>query len=221
MTDHLNYQDLFENAPIAYFSVSNSGHILNANRKASMLLGYSLEDLLKIPVFHLYADTPDGKIKAQKIFKKFLAGESIQDEELEMQKCDETPIWVSLTMQPVYNSAGQTVESRSIVLDITERKRAQEILQDAERYKVLMETAGAAAHEINQPLTVIVGLSEVLLRTQELPDTYKVNIEQIYNASLRIHKIVGNMKQIQKYATKSYIGENEIVDFKNSTNAPE
>jgi len=81
------------------------------------------------PVSELYADTPEGKEKAPKVFQRFRAGERITDEELQMQKADGTPVWISLTVNAVRDADGQIVESRSMVVDITERKRAEEALR--------------------------------------------------------------------------------------------
>ena len=50
-----------------------------------------------------------------------------------------------------------------LIAEIAERKKAQKALQEAERMRVLAETARAAAHEIFQPLSVVIGHSDLLL----------------------------------------------------------
>ncbi len=120
------YRDLYENAPNAYFAVGADGLIRRCNRRVEELLGCAVEELVGRPVFELYADTPQGKGKASKVFQRFRAGETVTDEELQMQKADGTPMWISLTVNAVRDAQGQVVESRSIVVDITERKRAEE-----------------------------------------------------------------------------------------------
>ena len=120
------YRDLYENAPIACFSVGEDGLIHGHNQRAGELLGYDKGALIGKPVFELYADTPQGKDKALDVFRRFKDGENITDEDLQMQKADGTPLWVSLTVNVVRDANGQVIESRSIVMDITERKRAEE-----------------------------------------------------------------------------------------------
>jgi PAS domain S-box-containing protein len=116
------YLDLYENAPNAYFSIGPDGHIVRCNKKASDLLGYSKEELVGNSVFALYADTPHGKERASNIFVRFQAGETINDEELQMQRSDGTPVWVSLTVNATKDSKGHIIESRSMVVDISKRK---------------------------------------------------------------------------------------------------
>ncbi len=122
------FRDLYENAPNAYFSVGADGLIRRYNKHAGELLGYAVEDMVGRPVFELYANTSQGKEKASRVFQQFQAGEMITDKELQMQKADGTPVWISLTVNVVRDSQGRVVESRSMVVDITRRKQAEEAL---------------------------------------------------------------------------------------------
>jgi PAS domain S-box-containing protein len=134
------FRDLYENAPAAYFSVGADGLIRRCNRRAEDLLGYAPENLVGRPVFDLYADTPQGKRRAWELFQRFRDGEEIRDEELQMQKADGTPIWISLTVNIVRDSAGRVEESRSMAVDISKRKRAEEALRQSEaNYRNLFE----------------------------------------------------------------------------------
>ncbi|MBI5582649.1 MAG: PAS domain S-box protein [Deltaproteobacteria bacterium] len=137
----MRFRDLYENAPNAYFSVGRDGFIRMCNRRAGELLGYPPADLVGRPVTDLYADTPQGKEKAGRILRRFQAGESVRDEELEMQKADGSPLWISLTVDAVRDAQGQVVESRSLVVDITERKRAEALLRQAHQdYEILVNS---------------------------------------------------------------------------------
>jgi len=92
---------------------------------------------------------------------------------------------------------------------------AQQQLVETERLRVLIETSGAAAHEINQPLTAVLGHVELILATH--PQTqYQEDLEFIKEAAKRIQEIVKSMADIQHYRTKNYIGKVNIVDFEAS-----
>ena len=124
------YRDLYQNAPIAYFSVSAAdGLIKESNTAATKLLGYDSEALRQMNVLDLYASTPDGIPKAKEAFSRFLAGEPIHDVELQMKHKDGTPIWISLSVEPVRGRDGSIIEIRSMAIDITTRKRAEEALK--------------------------------------------------------------------------------------------
>ncbi len=122
------FRDLYDNAPNAYFSVGVDGRIRSCNTRAGEMLGYGAEKLVGRPIGELYADTPNGKEKSKKALDRFIAGQKVQDEELQMQKADGTPLWISLTVNAIRDSKGNIVESRSMVVDITDRKQTEEAL---------------------------------------------------------------------------------------------
>jgi len=148
------YRNLYEEAPNAYFSVGTDGRIEQANHSAVELLGYSLDEMIGKPVLNLYADTPNGKARARRVFQSFLAGEDIRPEEMEMCRADGNRLWISLTVRPIHDKEGRVVASRSSVEDITERKRLDQ-LKD--------EFIGLVSHELRTPLTVIGGCLSTLL----------------------------------------------------------
>ncbi len=150
------FRGLYENAPAAYLSVGADGLIHRCNRRAGELLGCAAKELVGRPVFELYADTPQGKEKASKVFQRFRAGGTITDEDLQMQRADGTLVWVSLTVNVVRDESGRVVESRSVIVDITERKRAEEELQQS--FVKLQRT--------------LAGTVNVLVSTIEMRDPY-------------------------------------------------
>jgi PAS domain S-box-containing protein len=128
------FQDLYDNAPSAYFSVGTDGLIRRCNKHAEDLLGYAVEELVGQPVLSLYADTPEGKNLAVEAFERFLAGEIVLDQELQMQRADGRLVWVSLTVNVVRDAQGRVAESRSMAVDITERKRAEAEIESLARF---------------------------------------------------------------------------------------
>ncbi len=119
------YKELYENAPAAYLSISTKGTIISCNNMITQILGYKVSEIIDKPVIKLYADNDFGKPRAKKVFEKFKVGQSTVNEELEMVKKDGTPCWVSLTVFPVKNEDGEIIETRSMVVDINERKIIQ------------------------------------------------------------------------------------------------
>ena len=154
------YRDLYDNAPAAYFTVGTDGRILRANQQAQALLGYSLEDFASLRFQDIYADAPDGKPKARIIFQRFLDGERTIHEELQMRRTDDTIVWVDLSVEPVLGEDGEPVETRSIVLDITERKQLEEQLRQSQKMEAVGQLTAGIAHNFNNRLMVILNTFE-------------------------------------------------------------
>jgi PAS domain S-box-containing protein len=77
--------------------------------------------------------------------------------------------------------------------DITERRRYEERLQQAQRMDAVGRLAGGVAHEVNNQMTVVLGAASFLLRRADLPDWARADIEQIRNAAQRSGDITGQL----------------------------
>ena len=84
---------------------------------------------------------------------------------------------------------------------------------EAEKSRVLAETAGAASHEINQPLTIALGKLDLLLMKLGDESPFLKDVDAIQHAVYRIEDIVKKMGSARKYVTKPYIQGVDIVDF--------
>jgi PAS domain S-box-containing protein len=77
--------------------------------------------------------------------------------------------------------------------DITERRRFEERLQQAQRMDAVGRLAGGVAHEVNNQMTVVLGASSFLLRRPDLPDWARADVEQIRQAAQRSGGITGQL----------------------------
>ena len=93
----------------------------------------------------------------------------------------------------------------------------QNQLLEAERTRVLAETAVAAGHEINQPLTVVIGNAELILTGLIDDDVEQARlVEAIRDEGKRISGIVNKMKATRRYVSKTYVGDTRMIDFETS-----
>jgi signal transduction histidine kinase len=121
---------------------------------------------------------------------------------------------------------GKPVGSLGIFTDLRERvriqgelERAHEELREREKQSLIAELAGAAAHELNQPLTSVIGYAQMLSRLLEgQPDLAK-KAQIIVSEAQRMAEIVRKVGSITKYETKSYVGEARILDLERASGA--
>ena len=98
-----------------------------------------------------------------------------------------------------------------------ELTRAEEQLAEAERRAVIAELAGTAAHQLNQPLTCIVGYTELLLRHLSHDDGNRLFIERIRQEGERMAELVRKIGKINVYETKHYVGKSRIIDLERAS----
>jgi len=94
----------------------------------------------------------------------------------------------------------------------------QKELIDEERLKVLLQMAGATAHELNQPLMVLLGNIELLEMYKSDPEKLSDCVAAIEDAGNRISDIVKKIQTIRNYETKAYPDGSEIISIDQDLN---
>lgn len=122
------YFDLYELAPVGYFTLSEQGLILEANLAAAALLGEARGNLVKRPLSR-FIFPGDNDIYYRQ--RRLLVETGVpQVCELRLVKKDGTPFWARLEATAAQDTAGASVY-RAVMSDINDRKRAEESLQRA------------------------------------------------------------------------------------------
>jgi len=131
----LNYaeavSDLYERAPCGYHSLDADGVFIRINDTELSWLGYSREEIVgKLKFSDLL--TEDSKQVFQARFPQFKVTGEIKDIEFDMRRKDGSLLPVSFSATAAHDASGNFVMSRSIVFDITDRRRAEQELRDSD-----------------------------------------------------------------------------------------
>ena len=128
----VEYEDLYESAPVAYYSIGVDGLVKRANRAAENLSGYSVEELQRLKIFDLYAE--ESRAKAKELFGRMKRGIGWESEEMMYKTKDGQKVYGLLSVSPIKDENGRVKESRSVVVDITQRKKAEEKLKEYQEH---------------------------------------------------------------------------------------
>jgi signal transduction histidine kinase len=101
-------------------------------------------------------------------------------------------IHLEMTTSPIFNDEGEVVASVHIARDITERKQIEEQLIVTDRLASIGEMASGIAHELNNPLTSVIGFSQLLMEGSN-HDDIKEDLNVVYNEAQRAAGIVKNL----------------------------
>ncbi|MCL5996967.1 MAG: diguanylate cyclase [Chloroflexi bacterium] len=126
MESRERYRVLFEHVPVGLYRTSPDGRLIDANPALVQMLGFAdRAALLAMDVANLYADPEDRKHE----FELLKRDGVVQGIELKLRKRDGMLIWVQDFVYAVRDQAGEVLYAEGNLVDITERKLAEEKLR--------------------------------------------------------------------------------------------
>jgi PAS domain S-box-containing protein len=179
------YKSLIENAEDIIFTVDLEGKIGSINKHGlqffrkneNEVLGHSLSDIF----------VPDGLILMLNIKNIIKTGESRQI--IHRVILNNREFWFNTNLRGLIDEKGNIYSVLGIARDITDRKKMEEQSYYTEKLASLGTLAAGVAHEINNPLAVILGFTDILL--EKLPQD-----SQEYDILKTIEKQATNAKRI-------------------------
>ncbi len=93
------------------------------------------------------------------------------------------------------------------------RRQLEEERLQRERLEGVIEMAGAACHELNQPLQTLVGYSHFLLENLPKDSPVFMEVQKIKKSTDQLGEITRKIMHITRYETKEYVGGAKIIDI--------
>ena len=179
-----------ESAEDLIFTVDREGRFQSLNTFTAKFFGGAPEAFVGQHLSSAFPE-PSAANQAKLIAQVHLSGKSIREEfELPL---GERSAWISANFMPVKTETGGVGAILCIARDITETKNLQRQLVNAEKLASLGTLAAGVAHEINNPLGVILGFCELLLRKAENGTQQYEDLKTIERQGLLCKETVENL----------------------------
>ncbi len=154
------YRELFDKASDLIATMDVDGTLTAVNEAFARATGYHRDELIGMPITDLVpTDSRDLVVEAR---ERTLEGGAPKLYEHELVARDGSRIQVEVASRLI-EEHGRPVGVESICRDISERRRLEEELRQAQRLESIGRLAGGIAHDFNNLLTVISGYAEMLL----------------------------------------------------------
>lgn len=183
-------------------------NILRANKAAESLLGRAMSDILTNKCFKSYhgRDCPPGGCPSCKTLKTGVCS-STELFEPHLNK------FIEIKAMPRFDDNHNIIGVVHVVRDITEHRKLEDQLRQAQKMEAVGQFAGGIAHDFNNILSAIIGYGYVTLMKMAKDDPQRPNIEHILEASDRAADLT---KSILAFSRKQILDKkpvdlNEII----------
>jgi PAS domain S-box-containing protein len=175
------FRSIYEQAAVGIAQVALDGRFLMVNAALCRMLGYEETELLARRVNDILH--PDDQAR-ETDWRRAIDNNPAKSHEIEKRYIhrDRSVVWVYVSSSVVSDAKGAPLYSISVIQNVSESKRAEEQLKQAQKLEAIGRLAGGVAHDFNTLLNVMLGYSELLLADLSPDDPRRERVVQIKNS---------------------------------------
>jgi len=185
-----NYRRLVESTEDFIFTVDESGRFLSLNSFTASFFGGTPSQFIRQPLSMLFTeDIAQQQLRLIRVVFQF--GKSVREEF--MVTTGEHQAWLSANYMPLKDGQDNVVSVLCIARDITENKKLENQLINTEKMASMGTLAAGVAHELNNPLGVVLGFTDLLLEKFDQDSQDYQDLKTIERHSLHCKQVVENL----------------------------
>ena len=198
------YRLLFSQSPVGVVQLDRTGRIVEINKTFARILGAPEERLIGLDTI---ANIENPEMAAA--IRTALKGGTGHFEGAYVSILGGRSSFLQVLTQGIHAKDSSVTGAMGIFQDVTARKEVEAALRNQERLQGALELAGAVCHEMNQPLMVIQGCSELIaMEVSSAPRRFgeqlSAKLETISQQVDRMKAITQKLMGITRYETKKY-----------------
>ena len=165
----------------AIYMLDKEGFVSNWNSGAEHIKGYSAPEIIGQHFSRFYTEPDRAAGEPLRALTTALTEGKYEREAWRVRK-DGSLFWAHVLIDPIYDDEGNHIGFAKVTRDMSERKKAEEQVEEAQRnllqsqkLQAIGELTGGIAHDFNNMLTVIAGSADFLRRNRAMPEEKKLS----------------------------------------------
>lgn len=186
------FRSTFEQAPIGVCHISLNGKFMRLNHAFSGIIGFSERELRK----KLFQDIFSG----EELYSILEISENLRlvdaktsTVEMEYTRPDHSKIKIIITISLIRKDDGDPDYFIIILKDISESRKLQKQLQQAQKLESIGTLAGGIAHDFNNVLTPILGYTELCVQESDQESKHFAYLHEIQSAAIRARELTSQI----------------------------
>lgn len=200
---------IVESSDDAIVSKTLDGQITSWNPGAVRIFGYTPEEAIGRPITLIVP--PELYAEEAQVLARLRRGERVDHFETIRIRKDGHRIDVSLTVSPVRDEQGEIVGASKIARDITERKRAERELQQANARKD--EFLAVLGHELRNPLAPMRNALELLSRQKSVESESRIAREILDRQLQQMTRLVEDLLDVSRITAGRVVLKEELIEL--------
>jgi PAS domain S-box-containing protein len=173
--------------------VDNDNRVQVWNRGAELLFGYTAEEMVGHTFRRLVPPEIDAEAELRRIQEEAARKGFVRDYVATRITRDGRRVAVDITRTPVLSEQGEVIGSTVIIRDVTAKMEWEQRIYHTEKLASIGNLAAGVAHEINNPLAVMLGFTDLLLERAEPGTSDYEDLQVIAESGKSARKIVENL----------------------------
>ncbi|ATX82710.1 PAS/PAC sensor hybrid histidine kinase [Mariprofundus ferrinatatus] len=183
------------------------GNIEYANKAFTLITGYSPDEVVGQSTSILKSETQDPSVYRD-LWRTITSGKTWEGNLIDRRK-DGSLFPAMLSIAPIFDEVKGISHYVSIIKDLTEFKRMEQQLLQAQKMESIGTLVGGIAHDFNNMLAAVQGNVFLAIRNLNNPDTVKEKLQSIHSLGTRAGNIV---KQLLTFAKKDIV-DLEVIEL--------